>query len=245
MNFVSAVILGFLQGMTEFLPVSSSGHLVIAQSFIPGFTQPGVLFDVILHLGTTVAVLFYFRKKIYSISKEKIIVLVIGTVPAGIIGVLFNTEIEALFSSVKLVGLALLATGLMDFGTDRFSGRKQVVSKLDGLMIGIGQAFAILPGVSRSGTTIFVGTSQGIRRQEAAEFSFLLSVPAIIGAGAVELVSHGATNNLSIFVYLGGLVSSFLTGILSISLVLRLLAEEKFKYFAVYCLIIGIAVLII
>jgi len=133
----------------------------------------------------------------------------------------------------------------MDFGTDRFSGRKQVVSKLDGLMIGIGQAFAILPGVSRSGTTIFVGTSQGIRRQEAAEFSFLLSVPAIIGAGAVELVSHGATNNLSIFVYLGGLVSSFLTGILSISLVLRLLAEEKFKYFAVYCLIIGIAVLII
>ena len=245
MNFVSAVILGFLQGMTEFLPVSSSGHLVIAQSFIPGFTQPGVLFDVILHLGTTVAVLFYFRKKIYSISKEKIIVVVVGTIPAGIIGVLFKTEIEGLFSSVKLVGLALLATGLMDFGTDRFSGRKQVVSKLDGLMIGIGQAFAILPGVSRSGTTIFVGTSQGIRRQEAAEFSFLLSVPAIIGAGVVELVSHGATNHLPILVYMGGLISAFLTGILAISLVLRLLTEEKFKYFAVYCLIIGIAVLII
>lgn len=245
MNFFYAAILGFVQGLTEFLPVSSSGHLVLVQSLLPGFEQPGVLLDVILHLGTAAAVLFYFRYEILRMSLNEIKYILVGSIPAGIVGVLFQSLIEDLFLSTFVVGVALLITGAMNFFTDRASARRERMSYVDALVIGLGQAFAIIPGISRSGATIFAGTSMGVDRQKAAQFSFLLSIPAILGATVLQLVSHSGTNTLPIGFYVVGFVTALITGFFAIMLVFRLLTEKKFTYFAIYCVIVGAIALLI
>ena len=154
MNPVWAIILGTIQGLTEFLPISSSGHLVITQKLIPGFSQPGVLFDVVVHLGTLFAVLVFFRKKILSLKKQYIFLLLAGTVPVALIGFFFATPIESLFENVRLVGFALLLTGFVNLLTDKANGKTKEISFSNSFFIGLAQAVAIIPGISRSGTTI-------------------------------------------------------------------------------------------
>ena len=244
MNYIWALVLGILQGFTEFLPVSSSGHLVLVQSLIPGFSQPGILFDVFLHFGTLFAVLFFFRKKIFELSWKYVLYIVIATIPAVLIGFFLKDSIEILFSSVEIVGIALIITGLLNFLTHK---HKEEIKELDSkksVFVGFIQGFAIIPGISRSGSTIFAGIKSGLSSKDAAEFSFLISVPAIVGANVLEIYSSWG-ESINYVPYLIGFISAFISGIFAIKLVLKFLEEKKFKIFAFYCLILGLITLLI
>lgn len=245
MTYLQAIILAIIQGLTEFLPVSSSAHLVLAQNYMPGFTQPGVLFDIMLHIGTTTAVLFYFRDRIVKVFRKDWYSYLIATIPAGVVGVLFSDFLESLFASIFFVGVTLLISALFNFYTDKAQGRRENITGLDAFFVGVAQALAIIPGISRSSATIFAGTSLGISRQAAAEFSFLLSVPAIIGATGVQLVKYGDTITTIPGPYIVGTVVSGIVGFASIGVLLRLLTERRFKYFAYYCVVVGIASIVI
>jgi undecaprenyl-diphosphatase len=242
MNIFHAIILGVIQGLTEFLPVSSSGHLVIAQSLIPGFSQPGVLFDVMLHAGTLMAVLIYFRKKLLKLTLNEIVLLAVGTLPAIVVGFFFADFLESSFGNVKMVGIELIITGLLCFATDMFKTSKKAITGLDAFLIGIAQAIAIIPGISRSGATIFIATAQKIERAKAAEFSFLLSIPAIAGAILLQVVKYGFETNIDIAVYGVGILASFIFGLLSIKILLNLLVTKNFKVFGVYSVLLGLLV---
>ncbi len=240
MNLWFALVLGAVQGLTEFLPISSSAHLVIIQSLIPGFSQQGVMFDVLLHLATTLAVVVYFRNKIFRLSKKYLIALLIGTIPAAFAGYFFKSFFESLFESVRLVGIALVVTALVNYLTDRNVGRREKVGNADAFLVGIAQAVAIIPGISRSGSTIFAGTSLGIDRKEAAQFSFLLSVPAVVGANVLEILDNGLSGRIPFGIYAAGFIFSFLLGIVGINLTFRFLWEKKFKIFALYSLVLAL-----
>jgi len=244
MNIFSAVVLGIVQGLTEFLPVSSSGHLVIFQKLIPGFSQPGILFDVILHFGTLAAVFYFFRKKIISLSRKYVLFLVIGTVPAVIAGVLFRKQFELMFSNPRFLGYELLVTGLLNFLVDLPVKKKVNLNIKNSLLIGVAQGVAIIPGISRSGATIFTGVRLGIDRQKIAEYSFILSIPAILGANLLEIISYGSNGiGGSLLYYIVGFIVSFIVGIASIDIVMKLLMKNKFKIFGYYTVLVGLLVI--
>jgi undecaprenyl-diphosphatase len=245
MNLYQSIFLGMIQGLTEFLPVSSSGHLVIAQALIPNFTQPGVLFDVVLHAGTLFSVIIFFRKKLLGLDRQYIKLLLVGTIPAVILGFLFKDFFESLFSVVKLVGVTLILTAALNYFTDKFDTPKSDISPADSLFIGIFQAFAIVPGISRSGSTIFAGTKKGIARKSAAEFSFLLSLPAVFGANLLEIVSLDSFSDVKATPYILGFIAAFFSGLFAIKLVFQSLSEKKFKIFSAYCLILGLITLLL
>ena len=244
MDLIWSIILGLIQGLTEFLPVSSSGHLVISQHFIPGFSQPGVLFDVVLHLGTLFAVVYFFRKKILTLSRQYYLLLIIGTIPAGLFGILFQKSLESTFGDYKMLGIELIITGILNFLIDKANTAKDKITYENSLLIGIGQAIAIIPGISRSGTTIFTGVKLGIDRKKAAEFSFLLSIPAILGANIIQIISHGLSNIPNPLYYFVGFLAALLSGVLSIRLVFKTLSEKKFGIFGIYCIVLGVLVLL-
>ena len=248
-NLLQAALLGLIQGLTEFLPVSSSAHLVLAQSFIPGFSQPGVLFDVVLHGGTLLAVLWYFRKKLLTISPKMAGLLVLGTIPAVLVGYFFNDFLVGLYSGTKTLGYELILTGLLCWGVDKWkvkSDKRGGVSWWDSLVIGIFQAIAIIPGISRSGATIFGGIIRGIDKKEVAIFSFLLSIPAIGGAMILEGLSEAKNVQFDLVPeYLVGFLVSGVVGYLSIGILLRFIVENKFKYFAYYCWLLGAGIIIL
>ncbi len=245
MNILLAVLLGIIQGITEFLPVSSSGHLVIAQSMIPGFSQPGVLFDVILHAGTLFAIFIYYRKVIRKLSRRYILLILIGSIPAAIFGYIFLNYVEGFFTNLKIVGFALLITALFNYATDKAKPIGTKISEKRSLFIGLAQAFALIPGISRSGATISVGTNLGIKRKKAAQFSFLLSVPAILGANFIQIVTHGGSGELALVTYLAGFFSALVAGYISIGIVLKLLIGRRFSIFAIYSAVLGIVLILI
>lgn len=243
MNIFWSVILGFVQGLTEFLPVSSSAHLVIVQHFVPGFSQSGVLFDVVLHLATLLAVLIYYWKIIFKLDRKYYALIIIGTIPAGLAGVFFQDALEKSFGDFKMVGYELILTGIINILIDKTLGVKKALNYMDSIWIGIAQAIAIIPGISRSGSTIFAGVKLGISKKEAAQFSFLLSVPAILGAGILQVKSYGFTNIGNPWVYIAGSIAAFVSGLWSIKLVLKSLSEKKFGVFGIYCIVLGVVVL--
>ena len=245
MNLFQASILGILQGLTEFLPVSSSGHLVIVQSLIPGFSQPGIFFDVVLHAGTTLSVLIYFRKNVIQLFKKYFVQIIIGTIPAVFLGLIFQEVIEQIFSNITIVALALIVTSLMNYLINGSKTKKTKVANSDSLFIGLAQAFAMIPGISRSGSTIFAATQRKINRKQAAEFSFLLSVPAVLGANVLQLFKYRFSDNVSMSFYSFGFLAAFLSGLIAINLVFSLLKKKKFNLFALYCFVLGVLVLII
>lgn len=239
MNLVNAIVLGLVQGLTEFLPVSSSGHLVLVQKFFPAFSQPGVLFDVVLHGGTLLAVLVYFRKAILKLDTKYVLLLIVGSIPAAVVGYLFSDFIEGLFTSVKVVGVALLATAVMNFLTDRARQKEGKRLKiLDSFVIGLSQAVAIIPGVSRSGSTIFTAAARGVEKRQAAQFSFLLSVPAVFGANLLQFLKYSG-NGFDKEIYLVGFIGAFISGYFAIYLVFKFLTSRNFKVFGFYCLVIA------
>ena len=240
---LNAAILGMVQGLTEFLPVSSSGHLVLFQKLLPGFSQPGILFDVILHFGTLIAVIIYFRKKLFSLIIDNFWFLVIATIPAVVVGLLFDSFVEKLFASTLYVGFEFLANAVMSYMISVVKDRGVGLNIKNSAIIGIAQAIAISPGISRSGSTIFAGSILGIDKQKVAEFSFILSLPAVLGANVLQLYKYGGSEIVNISNYLIGVISSFVFGLIAIRLVMEFIKKGRFKFFAVYSLILGVLVI--
>ncbi|QQS38771.1 undecaprenyl-diphosphate phosphatase [Candidatus Woesebacteria bacterium] len=250
MELLYPTLLGILQGFTEFFPVSSSGHLVIAQQIVPGFSQPGVLFDVFLHAGTLLAVIIYFYKDILKLTFRDYFFLGCATLPATVVGFLFSDSIELLFDNAKLVGLMLMITAFLNYLTDK-NIKKRSIGFADvknpmktSFVIGLFQAIAITPGISRSGSTIFAGTKYGLKAQEAAKFSFLLSIPAIIGANILQFVKYGNVSEINVITYSAGFLAAVISGYIAIAWVIKLLDTNKFRYFSYYCLFVGVLVVV-
>ncbi|MGM0409912.1 MAG: undecaprenyl-diphosphatase UppP [Bacillota bacterium] len=253
MNIFNSIILGIVQGVTEFLPISSSGHLVLFQHFMN--IEEGLTLNVFLHFGTLLAVILVFWDDIIGMVtlrkeyRKLTYFVIIGSVPAGIIGVLFEDLFERLFSTVTVVGFALLLTGFFLWLSDRIEiGEKDVeqMTIKDSLIVGFAQALAIIPGISRSGSTIVGGLFKGLNRKLAAKFSFLLSVPVIGGATLLkvkDLISVGM-GNISIIELLLGTISAAIAGYFSIRLLLKLINQEKLSIFAYYCWILGVAIIL-
>lgn len=231
--------MGIIQGITEFLPVSSSGHLVIIQSLIPGFSQPGVLFDVYLHFGSLLAVLLFYYKRILKLEINYLVIIILASIPAAILGFILKDYIDLIFQSTKLVGGALIVTGVMNLKVDSNKESDVKINKKNGFIIGLFQAFAILPGISRSGSTIFAGTLLGLKREKAAEFSFLLSIPAILGANILEIFKNRSEVLININ-YIVGIICSLAFSFICIKIMLNILIKRKLKYFGYYCILLGI-----
>jgi len=238
-----------IQGLTEILPISSSGHLVLTE-YIMHLKQPGILFELMVHFGTLLSVLVYFRKRIFMLYKslfdsslqterKMIYYLIVGTIPAVIAALLFGDFFEEAFSSPIMTSIMLLSTGLILLSTKLARPRKLKLNIPRSILIGIGQALAILPGISRSGTTISTGLFIGIKPYEAAEFSFLLSIPAILGAIVFKFESVLSLNLDILWPYLVGTAVAFLTGLFAVYILLDLIRKGKFVYFGIYCLFAG------
>jgi len=243
MDPLTAVALGALQGVTEWLPVSSSGHLVAAQSFFN--VAPGVLFDVMLHVGTLLAVIAVFWKDIIQLFTKNhkwLAYLIAASVPIAIAGFLLHDQIEAMFSSVTTVGIALLCTGLILFMTRNANGRQSIGWK-NSLLVGVSQALALVPGISRSGITMSTAMIAGVTREQAARFSFLLSIPAVLGAAAFELIGT-PIGTIEWAPTLIGLLTATIVGFLSIKLLLNVIKKGKFWLFAIYCWALGLLLLL-
>lgn len=259
MGGVESVLLGLLQGLTEFLPVSSSGHLVLAQSLLPGFRQPGVLFDVLLHVGTLLAVLAYFRGDVGELlasllpggdpSRRRLaLLLVAATVPTGLIGVVFKDPLEALFHAPRAAAAMLLVTGALLWVSEVLARPRMGLEGLGygrALAVGVVQGLAIVPGISRSGSTIAAGTLLGIRGEDAARFSFLLSVPAVLGAVVLQAPELAAVEPGAPAVYAAGVLAAFLSGLWAIRFLLAVIRRGRFRWFAVYCWCVGIGYLLL
>jgi len=250
MDFIQVLILGLIQGLTEWLPISSSGHLVVVQKLM-NLSTP-VVFDVMLHVGTLLAVIVFFRKDILKILKSLLslktkdenfklfIYILIGTIPTAVIGFLFLKFFESLFSNVKAVGIGFLITGALLL-LSKLKNNNKNLNWFNSLIIGTIQGISIAPGISRSGSTISVGLLRGIKKEEVFKYSFLLSIPAIIGANVME---YKAFNLSDIGLYsIIGIIVSAISGYVALKIVHKMLLSEKFYLFAVYCFLVGIVVL--
>jgi undecaprenyl-diphosphatase len=255
LTILEALLLGAVQGLTEFLPVSSSGHLVIFQHLL-GISEPPLTFDVLVHIGTLVAVFIAFRKDIMTILRKPFsrftYLLVVACIPAALAGYLLAPIFEASFSSLLVVGVGLLITGILLKLSENLANRHIMAKEVtetryrDALFIGILQAFAIFPGLSRSGSTIAAGLIAGLDRNFAAHFSFVLSIPVIIGAAIFQLkdaFSIGIPQQL-IVPYLLGPVTASIFGYLAITVVLDLVRKGKLSLFSYYCWTLGAVVLV-
>lgn len=246
-----AIVLGVVQGLTEFLPVSSSGHLVIFQNLL-NISEPVLAFDSFLHVGTLVAVFFAFWDDIKELLRHPfsrlMALLAVGTVPVVIMGVFLQDIFEAMFASLLAVCLALVLTGILMFVSDKMNGEKSLkdLSLGGALLVGFFQGLAITPGLSRSGSTIFGALLGGIRRDEAAKFAFLLSIPAILGAACFQFLELLQENTMTFqFSYLVGMIVSAVVGYFAIRIFLNLLKKRNMRYFAYYCWTLAIVVLIV
>jgi undecaprenyl-diphosphatase len=260
-SFLEAVVLGIVQGLTEFLPISSTGHLRIVPAFL-GWKDPGAAFTAVTQMGTMFAVLLYFREDLLRITRAWLASLrepvkrreldarlgwyiVLGTIPIGICGVLFKDQIETGARDLYLIGGALIVLGLILLAAEKVGTRERDVERIrtkDGFAIGMAQALALIPGVSRSGATITAGLFMGLDRTSAARFSFLLSVPAVVLSGLFELGSiisgeeGGDTTALGLVL---ATVLAFVTGYASIAFLLRFLVTHSTLVFVVYRVALG------
>jgi undecaprenyl-diphosphatase len=261
MTLLQAVLLGLIQGLTEFLPVSSSGHLAIAQHFLPGFDQPGLLFDVLLHLGTMLAVALYFRRELGNLLsspfrqgdearlyRRLLLLLLAGSVPTAIIGLTFKDFFEGLFENIPLVALMLLVTGTLLFVSEKFrrgSRREGQLTLFDALVVGTVQGGAIIPGISRSGSTIAALLLRGVDGETAARFSFLLALPAVLGAALLSLRHLQQVTAADLPLYLAGTGVAFAAGMLSIHCLMAVIRRRRLFAFAVYCWLAGTGVFVL
>lgn len=244
-----AALLGLIQGLTEFLPVSSSGHLVIGQALL-GIEAEMISFDVFVHVGTLAAVFVAFWSDIAALLRRPFCrftaLLVVGCIPAAVMGLLLDDFFTGLFSSLTAVACALIVTGVLLMISDRFGGSKTIAEMRfsEALVIGVFQGCAITPGLSRSGSTIFGALLCGLKRSEAARFSFLVSIPVILGAAAKECwdMAAGGGVTLEWTYFLGALVAA-LSGYAAIRVFLRLLEKRNMRYFSYYVWLLALVVL--
>lgn len=257
-----ALVLGLLQGLAEFLPISSSAHLVLAP-WLFHWPDPGLSFDVALHFGTLIAVVWYFRnewlaliraawqivvtRKIVTVEQKRAAFLVVATIPGGVFGLLLEKKAETAFRNPALIACALIVLGILLWLADRIATAERPLTGMtwrDSIIIGLAQVFALIPGVSRSGSTITAARALGLDRSAAAAFSFLLSMPIIAAAvilkGPHLLRESGLTTPLLV-----GVVASAVSGWLAISLLVRYVSRHSYGAFAVYRVLLGVAVLAI
>jgi undecaprenyl-diphosphatase len=251
-TLIEVFILAVVQGLTEWLPISSSGHLVITQKAL-GLNLP-LIYSVMLHVGTLIVVLTVFRKDILEIIKAVVkrdfeteegklaLFIVVGSVPIAFTGFVFHDFFESLFSNLPAVGLALLITGFVLFFSEKRIGNKKM-GMLDSLLIGVAQAIAIIPGVSRSGVTISTGLLRKVDKATAFKYSFLLSAPAIAGATVMESKELVGSNIDLIPLFLGTIVS-MIVGYVSLKLLQKIVMSEKFHMFAYYCWSVGVLIIL-
>jgi len=259
MNYLEAIILGLIQGLTEFLPVSSSGHLELVKAIFGSNSLPeeSLTFTVILHFATALSTLLVFRKEVLEIIKgvfqfkwndEMIfsIKIIISMLPAVIIGLLFEKQLEAFFGGrILLVGFMLLVTAILLLLADRAKNTSKNVTYSNALIIGVSQAIAMLPGISRSGATISTSVLLGVDRTKAARFSFLMVVPLIFGKVAKDIMGGDiAFESAQIGVMGVGFVAAFISGLFACNWMIALVKNSKLSYFAIYCTIIGLTAII-
>lgn len=235
------IILGIIQGLTEFFPVSSSAHLVIAGKLM-GLGSQGLGLAVILHLGTALALVTFFFKDILRLINEfnTILLILVVTAITGVIGIAGKDFFEGIFSSVRLVACALFATGAILIVTKKFMGsRRQDLNFKDALILGFAQAVAIIPGISRSGITVSTLLFRKIERKSAFRFSFLASIPAVLGAAILEAKEINSCLRINPPHIAAGFVFSFLSGIFALWALERIIKNAKLHYFGYYCIIIA------
>jgi undecaprenyl-diphosphatase len=265
MSLLEAIVLGIVQGLTEFLPISSTAHLRIVPAFA-GWDDPGAAFTAVTQLGTMMAVVIYFREDLVRIARTWLASLrdpslrreldarlgwyiILGTIPIGIFGILFKDQIEDGARDLYLIGVALIVLGLVLLVADRTGKRERDIEQVqtrDGFWVGLAQAAALIPGVSRSGATITAGLFLGLTRETAARFSFLLSIPAVVLSGLLELGTivsgeeSGGASALDLIVATG---LAFVSGYLAIAFLLRYLANHSTDIFVAYRVVLGAVVL--
>lgn len=275
MSVLSSIFLGLVQGVAEFLPISSSGHLSLFQNFFGLVSAEGSLFfDVLLHLGTLIAVFVYYWKDIVALVKEffhliacvfsrekrrqmkrlppngrLILMIIVATLPLFVI-LPIKDKVEGLYGNTIFVGCALAVTGCILFFSDRMArGKKgpKSATMLDALLVGVGQAVAVVPGLSRSGTTISAGMMRGFHRRFAVRFSFLLSIPAVLGANILSLKDavEAGVDWSQVPVYLVGVLTAAVSGYLCIGLLRRIANKGKFGAFAYYCWTVGLLTIVV
>jgi undecaprenyl-diphosphatase len=250
-----ALVLGIVQGLAEFLPISSSAHLVLVP-WLLRWDDPGLVFDVALHLGTLVALLIYYWREWLELGasvfngnvqkRQLLLLLIVASVPGAIIGVAFEKQAETIFRSPMLIAIAMAVLGLALWFFDRVAPQKRAIREMsyfDALLIGLSQAFAIVPGVSRSGSTITMARVLRINREDAANFSFLMATPIIAGAGLVEgrhLIHSEMTGDVLV-----GFVAAAIFGLIAISALIRFVRTRTYEPFAIYRILAAIFVIAI
>ncbi len=261
MNVFQALVLGVVQGLSEFLPISSSAHLSLVP-FIFGWKDPGLAFDVALHLGTLAAVLWYFRQQWIDLTKAgfeilltrrvsgddqwRAVYIVIATIPAAIGGLLLQDYAETVFRNPMITAWALIILGVLLWAADHFSPQVRALRELrwiDALLIGLAQVCALIPGVSRSGSTMTAGRALGFDRTSAATFSFLMSMP-ITAAAAVVKVPEALREGVTLPIVVG-ILASGISGWLAISVLLKYVSSKSFGIFAIYRVLLGIGILVL
>ncbi len=264
MSILEAIVLGIVQGLTEFLPISSTAHLRIVPAFL-GWEDPGAAFTAVTQLGTMAAVLLYFRHDLWRIARMWTVSLrrpelrsqldarmgwyiLLGTIPIGIAGLLFSDQIESGARDLYLIGTTLIVLGFLLLVAERVSRHErpiQDIKRRDGIVIGIAQACALVPGVSRSGATITAGLFLGFTRESAARYSFLLSVPAVVLSGVFELRKIGDEEGAGLGPTLLATICAFVVGYASIAFLLRWLAHHSTVVFVVYRVALGALVIVL
>ena len=262
MTVLQALVLGVLQGLSEFLPISSSAHLTLAP-WLFHWRDPGLAFDVALHFGTLIAVLWYFRtewaalvgaagrivarRRVETEEERRVVYLIIATIPGAIAGLALEKYAESAFRDPKLIATVLIIMGIVLWWTDKRAAQDRPLSSMrwiDALLIGLAQMFAIVPGVSRSGSTITAGRGLRLTREGAAVFSFLMSMPIIAAASLLKLPHVLKTEGIDAQLVVGVLASA-LSGWLAISVLLRFVVRRSYGVFAVYRVVVGLIVLAI
>jgi undecaprenyl-diphosphatase len=260
MTVFQAIVLGVLQGLAEFLPISSSAHLALTP-WLLGWESPGLAFDVALHIGTLAAVLWFFRaqwaalvraawrmlrtRRVDTEEERRVIFLIIATIPGGIAGLLLADYAETIFRTPALIATTLIIMGVILWAVDRFAAHALSLTEMrwtHALLFGLAQVLALVPGVSRSGSTMTAGRAMGFHRESAAVFAFLMSMPITAAAAVYEVPKALAEGGLTAPI-IAGVIASGLSGWLAISVLLRYVARHGFGVFAVYRIVVGLAVL--
>jgi len=258
-QLIQTIILGIIQGLTEWLPISSTGHLKLVEHFLKFFSlEDSLLFEFILHIGTLIVVLLFFRRDIKNILSALVRLdfkteygklmplIVVGTIPAVTIGVVFVEPVEQVFQSVLSITMAFILCGMVLYSAKAGKEKTDDICYLTAMMIGVAQGVSIIPGISRSGVTIAVALLLGIKREKAFKFSFLLSIPAIIGAmGYTFYRDYGtlASAGLEWTEILAGVTAAMIVGYFALKLLWKILAKKKFHLFAFYCWLLGIVLI--
>jgi len=251
-----AIILGLVQGLTEFLPVSSSAHLAIGKELLGVESASDLIFEVAVHSATALAIILVFRTQIWDLLKgffrfeynsatQYLLKIALSMVPVFVVGVFFKDYVEAVFSSMTVIGAALLLTGCLLFLSEKLEGKSREITYGNAFIIGISQALAVIPGLSRSGATISTGLLCGVRREEVAQFSFLMVLVPILGEAFLDLVSGEVmTSSVGVMPLALGFASAFISGLFACRVMIALVKKARLGWFALYCALVGISVLL-